>query len=162
LKSRARLAVVFTAAALSSASCSDAASSLDDVDPALFALAPTYANHIEPMFAEYCTACHSSDGARLGGVELDRYETAYARRIQNTCVSLTQPVIDHFARELVPLRIRLSTGTASIAAAACKDEGEGGELRPWPPYSMPKGARSGLTLEEQVILGRWVETGATP
>lgn len=149
------------AALLAAAACSGRPN-LDEVDPALFALVPSYAQHIEPMFDEYCVACHASDGARLGGVELDRYETAYARRVHNACVSLTQPVIDRFAESLVPLRIELSTGTASISGSACTDGGEGGATRPWPAYSMPKGARSGLTLEEQVILGRWVETGARP
>jgi hypothetical protein len=158
LNARAQLSIIILIEL--SVSCSSGAADLNDVDPALFTLVPSYAQHIEPMFAEYCTECHSSDGARLGGVELDSFETAYARRVQNACVSLTQPVIDRFARELVPLRVRLSAGTAS--AAACKDEGEGGDRRSWPPYSMPKGARSGLTLEEQVILGRWVESGARP
>lgn len=152
-----RIAVLIAVA--SSACGAGASSELDHVDPALFTFVPTYEANIRPMFKEYCVECHASDGPRLGGVELDRYETAYARRVHNACVSLTQPVIDRFAEVLVPLRIELSSGAP---AAACKDLAEDGSLRPWPPYSMPKAALSGLTIEEQVILARWVATGARP
>jgi hypothetical protein len=75
-------------------------------------------------------------------------------------------VIDRFAACLVPLRLRPDPADTSVPCPdpppgpPCRDEGPGGELRPWPPYSMPEGARSGMTLEEQVILARWIELGA--
>jgi hypothetical protein len=119
---------------------------------------PTYDREIQPLLAKYCVQCHAHDGEKLGGVELDTYETAKARRVHNVCVSVTQVVIDRFAADLIPLRLSNSTTSSAAAGQApCRDDRPGGELRAWEPYSMPVGARSGMLLDEQVIFARWVE-----
>lgn len=121
---------------------------IDDVPAEIFALEPTYVAHVRPLFEAYCTSCHASDALYAGGVELDRYDSAYAGRVHQACVSVSEEVVARFASALVPYR-----RSGKAPRAACEG---------WEVYSMPTGARGRLTLEEQVILARWVETGAPP
>ncbi len=118
---------------------------LSDVPAEVFAIEPTYRAHVRPIFDTYCVACHTSLGTRAGGVELDRYESASAGKVHNVCVAVGPEVVEHFAAVMVPY-----ARSGEPARAACEG---------WEVGSMPLGAKSRLTLEEQVILARWVETG---
>lgn len=133
----------FAAVLLSLAACGEA--TLDEVAPEVFELQPTYEAHIRPLLARHCATCHSGHGLRDGGVELDRYESAYSNRVRNTCVSVNAEVTERFAEYLLPVP------RDGVARPHCDD---------WEPLTMPPGARTRLTLEEQIILARWVELGA--
>ena len=109
---------------------------LDEVPPEVWALEPTYEQHVRPLFEKHCVSCHTSLGARSGGVELDAYESV---AVEPEVVSRFAAVLEPFQRSGEPIR------------PACDG---------WEVGSMPAGARPGLLLEEQIILGRWVETGA--
>lgn len=121
--------------------------SLADLDPALFESTPTYASQVAPLYGRSCITCHSSDGLRAGGVELDRYDSAYAGRVHQVCTAINVEVRDRYAAVLLP------TPRQGESRGPC----EGWELE-----SMPTGAVRALSLEEQVILGRWLELGAPP
>ena len=134
---------ILTAFVLGIAACGSG--TLDELEPAVFQIEPTYESHIRPLLAKHCVRCHSSSGIRVGGVELDRYESAHSNRVRNVCVSVTTEIIERFAGHLKP-------------------EPRDGRERPacegWTPYNMPPGAAGHLTLEEQIVLARWVELGA--
>lgn len=121
---------------------------LDDLPDSVFLLEPTYAEHIRPLFTNYCVACHGGVGERAGGVELDRFESAHAGAVHHACVSVREDVVDHFGELLLPYQ-----RSGQAARPPCDG---------WEVGSMPTGARSHLTLEEQVILVRWVAVGAPP
>jgi hypothetical protein len=122
------------------------ATTLDEVSPEVWALEPTYEQHVRPLFETHCTSCHSSLGARAGGVELDQYESAFAGRVHQVCVTVEPEVVARFGAALTPFQ-----RSGQPPRAPCEG---------WEVGSMPTGARSGLLLDEQVILARWVETGA--
>ncbi|MBK6686663.1 MAG: hypothetical protein IPG45_19505 [Deltaproteobacteria bacterium] len=120
---------------------------LAEVDPAVFDSTPTYASQVAPLYGRSCVSCHSSDGLRAGGVELDRYDSAYAGQVHQVCTAINAEVRDHFAEFLKP---------------APRQGEERGPCEGWELESMPTGAVRALSLEEQVILARWLELGAPP
>jgi hypothetical protein len=131
---------------LVAASCGEA---IEDVDPMLAQAAPTYERDIRPLYARHCVACHDAHGLRAGGVELDRYDNAHATRVKSACTSITPDLIEEYAEELLPYL----GDPPQRAAVPCGD---------WEPLSMPAGAQPRLTRAEQLILVRWVATGALP
>jgi hypothetical protein len=98
------------------------------------------------MLDEFCVRCHTSMGRMDAGVELDRYESARSARVKNACVSVSTDVIDNFAKSLLP-----AAGHGS--PVPCE---------PWKALSMPPGATPLFSLEQQILMARWVETGALP
>ena len=121
---------------------------VEDVDASLFDATPTYRENIEPLLFDYCVNCHSSQGIRNGGVELDTYQSAYSGQVRNACVSVRKELADRFTNSLMPY-----PRDPPVAQSPCGN---------WEPFSMPKGALPPLTSSEQVLLLRWVETGAPP
>ena len=109
-------------------------------------LQPTYTQHIRPLLERACVSCHTRDGLRAGGVELDVYETAVATGVKNACVSVTPAMIEAFADTLQP-----APRDPPQARPTCAD---------WAPFSMPPDALDKLTPHEQVLLLRWLQTGA--
>lgn len=107
---------------------------------------PTYDRDVRPILERHCVACHDSRGERAGGVELDRFESAHSNRVRNACVSLTKEIIEAHGQFLRPYPKDPPRQTG-----VCGD---------WEPYSMPTGARTRMSTVEQLLLVRWVETGA--
>ena len=138
-----RLSFAALALLASSLTQCKAPSDLSEVDPALFDYQPVYQDDIAPLLREYCVPCHSRLGLRRGGVELDTYQAAYSGRVHNACVALSPEVIDRFGDAL----------TRQYGNTTTPCDG-------WNPLSMPSGARSRMTIAEQVLFARWVETGA--
>ena len=143
--SRTTSTVVLSLAAVAISACGSAFD-IDDVDPAMWQAMPTWTTDIEPLMGNYCVECHSSRGLRDGGVELDTYDAAFAGSVRNACVSVRRQLAERFADSLMPY-----PRNPPVAAEMCNG---------WQLYSMPKGAMSRLTSNEQVILLRWVELGA--
>ena len=121
-----------------------ASSALDQVDPALFDAEPTWTADIQPLFDRQCVSCHDGDSSFDGGLELATWEAARGTRIPDACSASSQEVIDAFADVLV-----LPT-----------EYGDGQPCPSWAPLSMPPGADAHLSTAEQVVLMRWIETGA--
>ena len=120
-----------------------------EVDPALTVAQPTYANDIRPLYERHCVACHDGHGVRAGGVELDRFDSAKATRVKSACTSITPELIAEYAASLLPY----------LGDPPAREPVPCGE---WEPLSMPAGAQPKLTRAEQLILVRWVATGAAP
>ncbi len=120
--------------------------SVAESDPALLTGTPSYEADIKPILDEFCVRCHTSAGRLDAGVELDRYENARSARVKNTCVSVGRDVADSYGEHLLPVA------------------GHGSKVpcEPWDLLSMPPGATPLLSLEQQVLLARWVATGAQP
>jgi hypothetical protein len=123
--------------------------SLEQADPSIMEAEPSYQLDIRPLYARHCTSCHDSHGVRAGGVELDRYETARATRVKSACTSITSDLIASYGEFLLPYR----GDPPRLDLVPCGD---------WEPLSMPAGAQPRLTHAEQMILVRWVVTGANP
>jgi len=119
---------------------------LEDAQPNLFTAMPSYKAHIKAILRSRCVVCHDSKGVRSGGVELDQYASAFSNRVRNACVSITDELVARFSDVLLPHPTDPPT-----ALTPCKN---------WDTFSMPSGASSRLTASEQVLLVRWVETGA--
>lgn len=109
-------------------------------------LLPTYTHDVRPILERSCVPCHTSDGFRAGGVELDRYETAYETAVKNACVSIDPRLIERFAASLQP-----APRDPPQDRPTCAD---------WAPMTMPPDAFDRLTPFEQLVLVRWVELGA--
>ncbi len=124
------------------------ASPLDAVNPAIFTASPTYAHDIAPLLRESCVPCHASNGVLAGGVELDRYDSAYSGRVRNACVAVREELVAEFAEVLMP-----TPRDPPVAQSPCNG---------WVPFSMPTGAASPLSASDQVLLLRWVELGGPP
>ncbi|CAN0590931.1 unnamed protein product, partial [Laminaria digitata] len=75
---------------------------------------PSYATDIKPLMVQYCEDCHTSDGLRAGGVELDRYDSLFWARQKNACVSIEAPLIEEFAEFLLPY-----SGSPSFEVTPC-------------------------------------------
>jgi len=114
------------------------------VDPALFAATPTWSNDIRPILARSCTPCHTADGLRAGGVELDTYAPLYSARVKNVCVAISTDLVALFEGDLHPIG-------PDEKLEACHG---------WEIGSMPTGALSPLTEGEQVLFARWLQIGA--
>lgn len=121
-----------------------ASSALDAVDPALFEATPTWTADIQPLLDRYCVSCHDGDSTFDGGLELATYEAARGTRIPDACTASSPEVIAAFADVLV-----LPT-----------EYGDGQPCPYWEPLSMPPHAGAHLSTAEQVVLMRWIETGA--
>lgn len=133
-------------AGLGSSACTQ--DPLNETTDAIRASTPSYARDIKPLMVRYCEDCHTSDGLRDGGVELDRYVSLYFARQKNACVAIESPLIEEFAEFLMPYG-----GYPAIEVQPCKD---------WEPYSMPTHADSKMTHAEQLMFVQWVATGAQP
>ncbi len=116
-----------------------------ELEPEILSATPSYDRDIKPIFNRHCVEYHDGDGVRDGGVELDRYESAFAGRIKNVCVSITSERIEQFRAALLP-----QPKDPPVPEVPCNG---------WEPYSMPVGAKPKLTAHEQLILIRWVEIG---
>jgi hypothetical protein len=105
---------------------------------------PTYTDDIAPLLAAYCVDCHAHDAVMYAGVELDSYAAARSVRVKNTCTAISPDLIDEFADWLIP------------------QDGHSGEpaCAPWESYSMPPGAMTRLTPDQQRMLAVWVALGA--
>lgn len=109
-------------------------------------LEPTYEYPVRAILERSCVPCHTSDGLRAGGVELDRYESAYNTRVKSTCTAVTPRLVERFAAHLQPVP---------------KDPPQDrGTCADWELFSMPPDAFDKLTPYEQLLLLRWVELGA--
>jgi hypothetical protein len=117
----------------------------DDALATASSLEPNYTHHIAPLLARACVSCHTRDGLRAGGVELDAYETARVTAVKNACVSVTPALIEAFAPVLKPVE-----RSSEPERPTCAD---------WAPFTMPPDALDKLTPHEQVLLLRWIETG---
>lgn len=106
---------------------------------------PSYAADVQPVLEHHCVRCHTSEGRRDGGVELDQYASARSTRISSACTSIDPSVAEQYADALSP--------QADPEAAVCES---------WDYASMPPGAVDHLSLGEQELLARWVATGAQP
>ncbi len=140
---------IYTLAALLLALAGCGAADMGKIDPRLLESKPTYEAHIKSIYARYCVSCHDGRGADLylpGGIELDNYENAYSTRVPSACVSISQELVDQFAAVLMPV-----PRDPPVNQGPCSD---------WLINSMPTGAKSPLTPAEQIILVRWVQTGA--
>lgn len=141
-----RLGAIAAAAALL-ASCGP--ESLEaEVSEALSA-EPTYALHIAPLLERHCVACHDGHGPRSGGVELDRFISAYSNRYRNACVSVSEDLAEQFAEALTP----------SYLPPRFDDRDDPDACEELDVFSMPPGAKSKMTPYEQVLLIRWIEIG---
>lgn len=107
-------------------------------------VAPTYTEHIAPLLETYCVDCHAHDGVMYAGVELDTYASARSVRVRNTCTALTPALVDEFSAHLIP-----QDGHSDESACA-----------PWETFSMPPGAMTRLTPDQQRMLATWVANGA--
>ena len=107
-------------------------------------VAPTYTEHIQPLLEVYCVDCHAHNAVMYAGVELDSYAAARSVRVRNTCTSLTPDLINEFSAHLIP-----QDGHSNEAACA-----------PWDAFSMPPGAMTRLTPDQQRMLAVWVANGA--
>jgi hypothetical protein len=117
-----------------------------EVDPELFESHPTYQRDVRPILTKHCVACHDGEGFRGGGVELDRYLTAYATRAKSACSLATPELVELFADSLIP-----SVGEHGVVDGPCDG---------WLVDRMPTSGRARMTDAERVIFLRWVETGA--
>ncbi len=109
---------------------------------------PTYEKDIKPLMVRYCEDCHTSEGLRSGGVELDRYASLRSAKEKNVCVSVEAPIIEEFKADLMPYR-----GDPPLTVTVCGR---------WATYSMPTHADSKMTYLEQLTFAQWVATGAQP
>lgn len=126
----------------------------DPLQPAadlIRASTPTYSKDIKPLMVRYCEDCHTSEGLRAGGVELDRYVSLYWARAKNVCVSIQAPVVEEFAAEF-PETFKPYPYDSTVTACGKK----------WDVYSMPPHADSKMTYLEQLTFAQWVATGAQP
>ncbi|MCB9679085.1 MAG: hypothetical protein H6737_28545 [Alphaproteobacteria bacterium] len=105
--------------------------------------APTYAE-VSPVLERHCTRCHTSEGRRDGGVELDRYASARSTRVRAACTAVEADVAERYG---------LHSENADPGAAPCEG---------WRPASMPPGAIEHLTPAEQELLARWVVAEGPP
>ena len=129
--------------------CACGNAELDTVDPALFSSQPTYQVDIAPLLRRYCVSCHTSRGARVAGVELDRFDSAASNRVRNACVAIREHWVERFDQALLPQQRDPPAPTREPCGS-------------WAIFSMPPGAAASLTDAEQVTLARWVELGAPP
>ena len=106
--------------------------------------APTYTEHIAPLLAVYCVDCHEHNAIMYAGVELDTYASARSTRVRSACTALTPSLISEFSAHLIP-----QDGHSDLSACA-----------PWEPHSMPPGAMTRLTPDQQRMLAIWVANGA--
>ena len=103
---------------------------------------PSYAVDVQPILEQHCVRCHTADGRRDGGIELDQYASARSSRVSTVCTSLDP--------DLIPdIQSHLRSGEADV----CRD---------WVPSSMPPGAIERLSLRDQDLLALWAATGAQP
>ncbi|MEO0812309.1 MAG: hypothetical protein AAFY60_05550, partial [Myxococcota bacterium] len=65
--------------------CACGSQSLEEGAPELFTANPTYLADIRPMLDRTCVSCHDGFGTQAGGVELDRYSTAFGARVKIGC-----------------------------------------------------------------------------
>jgi len=137
----ARRALSILGLALGLAACGS-----EDANTGADALSPNYTQHIAPILQRACVPCHTSDGLRAGGVELDAYDSAKATAVKDACTAVTPDLITAYADVLKPV-----PRTDAPDRATCAD---------WAPFSMPPAALDKLTPFEQVLLLRWIETGA--
>ncbi len=122
--------------------CADVAGS----DPAVLAATPSYEADIKPILDDFCVRCHTHAGRLDGGVGLATYASARAARVKTTCASVGLEVAQTWGEHLLPAA------------------GHGSDVpcEPWALLSMPPGAQPLLSLEQQVLMARWVATGAQP
>ena len=106
--------------------------------------APTYAEHIRPLFEQHCVSCHAHGAVMHAGVELDTYASARSVRVRNACTAISAELISEFGEHLIP-----QAGLAEQEACA-----------PWEPLSMPPGATMRLSPDQQRMLAVWVANGA--
>lgn len=142
----ARVVIALILAGLATA-CGSA--SVDDIDPGLLAVTPSYQRDIAPILRRYCVGCHDSRGTVSGGVALEQYLAARSNRTRSACVALSRELIDRYGTFLLPVPKNPAVETPAL----CGD---------WASLSMPVGAKDHLTTSEQVILLRWVELGGPP
>lgn len=117
-----------------------------ELSPELLAAEPTYTNDIRPLMERYCVECHARAGTKAGGVELDRYESVFGTRVKSICTAVRPDLVQRYDALLQP---------------APRSDGEvRGTCAEWEVFSMPTGVKDKLTVHEQVILLRWLETGA--
>lgn len=114
--------------------------------PELLAAEPTYERDIRPLYERYCVECHSREGAKAGGVELDRYESAFGTRVKAACTAVRPALVERYEALLQP-----------TPRSGGDDRGTCAE---WEIFSMPTAVKDKLTPHEQVLLLRWIETGA--
>jgi hypothetical protein len=119
---------------------------LATADPALLQYTPSYERDVAPLLAERCISCHSKDGVRDGGVELDSWEPVWAGRVKHVCVSITPELIAESADVLA-----LHPKNPPVQTPPCGD---------YAPLSMPTGAVPKLTAAEQQVLVGWLRAGA--
>lgn len=105
---------------------------------------PTYTADIAPLLNVFCVDCHAHNAVMYAGVELDSYASARSVRVRNTCTALSPDLISEFSTHLIP-----QDGHSSEAACA-----------PWEAHSMPPGAMTRLSPEQQRMLAVWVANGA--
>ncbi len=117
---------------------------LDSVDPSIFEADVTYRARISPIYRKRCIGCHTSAGLRLGGVELDTYEAAAGSRLRSACTSAQPELLELFDDTLRQIR-------SGVFEEPCDG---------WKIYSMPDGAKSRMSPNEQALLLRWIELGA--
>lgn len=132
---------------LSAAACGN--DPLATLDPELETFTPTYERDVRPVLARHCIACHTSSGVAIGGVQLDTYETAWGNQKRSACTAIVAALKERYGDHLRP--IKRDTDDPLVPAKPCGD---------WQVYSMPTGAQPRLTMAEQLILVRWVVTGA--
>lgn len=116
--------------------CAQGPSTVDSAEP-------TWTADVKPILDRACVRCHVRGGPMYGGVELDEYDAAAAAAIKNTCTAITPELALEWGDVLIPLA------------------GDG-DLEPcstWEIGSMPPGATSPLTPDEQLTLVRWVAAG---
>ena len=139
------LVVVFAGALLASVACGG--ESLSTLDPRLEQFTPTYERDVRPVLQRHCVTCHRLSGKLLGGVALDSFETAWANRVRNACTAIVPELVEKYRDHLLPV-----PRDPPAQQKTCGD---------WKVYSMPTKAQPSMTLAEQVVLVRWVATGAT-
>lgn len=136
--------VLGLAVATSGAACGG--DPLATLDPELEKIRPSYERDVRPVLQRHCVICHASGGVPLGGVELDSYETAWGNRVRNACTSIIPALVERYRDHLQP-----TPRDPSEVQQTCGV---------WEMYSMPTDAQPRPTLAEQLILVRWVATGA--
>lgn len=119
---------------------------IESLDPELFESSPTYSRDVKPILQRHCVACHDGDGRRGGGVELDRYVSAYGSRAKSGCSLATPELVERFGAVLTPLN-----GEGGVVEGPCDG---------WLVGVMPTSGRARMTDHERVVYLRWVEIGA--